>query len=116
MTYTTDHHTDVPPQVIEPMSTPKTPAGHFTVLYFAAATSHTSRPHDFLQAPLPVTQLFDVLEKKYSGFKEKVLESAALTVNLEYVDLDEEQQKGEGEALVIQEGDEVGIIPPVSSG
>ena len=97
------------------MATPKAPPGHYTLLYFAAATSYTGRPHDVLPAPLPVTELWDVLEKKYPDFKQKVLDSSALTVNLEYVDLDEEQAKADG-GLVIQEGDEVAVIPPVSSG
>lgn len=97
------------------VSTPQAPPGHFTVLYFAAATSHTERQHDFFQAPLPVTQLWDALEKRYPGFKTKVLESAALTVNLDYVDLDEEAAKGDGR-MIVQAGDEVGVIPPVSSG
>lgn len=97
------------------MSSSRAPSGHFTVLYFAASTSFTGRQHDFLPAPLPVTKLFDTLESKYSGMKEKVLASCAVTVNLEYVDLDEEAEKGDA-CLVIGEGDEVGIIPPVSSG
>lgn len=97
------------------MSVPKAPAGQFTVLYFASASSHTGRGHDFLPAPLKIMQLYDTLDKKYSGFREKVLDTAALTVNLEYVDLDEESEKGEG-CMVIEAGDEVAIIPPVSSG
>lgn len=97
------------------MTTPKPPPGHFTVLYFAAATSYTTRQHDFFAAPLQITQLFDVLEKQYSGIKAKVLDSCAVTVNLEYVELEEEAEKGE-KCMVIKEGDEVGIIPPVSSG
>ena len=97
------------------MTTPRAPAGHFTILYFAAATSFTGRPHDFLSAPLPITKLFDALEEKYAGIGEKVLVSCAVTVNLDYVDLEEEREKGEG-GLVIGEGDEVGVIPPVSSG
>ena len=61
--------------------------------------------------------------------KRKVLGSCAVTVNLEYVDIEEdgkeeggneEEEKEEGKkrkkGLVIKEGDEVGIIPPVSSG
>ena len=96
-------------------NTMKPPPGHFVVLYFAAALSHTNRQHDFFEAPMPATQLWDALEKKYTGFKERVLESAALTVNLDYVDLDEEAAKGEA-GLVIQERDEVAVIPPVSSG
>lgn len=91
----------------------KPPPGHFTVLYFAAATSYTRREHDFFPVRgdgVPVTQLFTLLEGKYAGIREKVLESCALTVNLEYVDLEEDA------AMMVKEGDEVGIIPPVSSG
>lgn len=44
-----------------------------------------------------------------------VLDSCAVTVNLEYVDVEEEGGK-EKAGVVIQEGDEVAIIPPVSSG
>ncbi len=94
---------------------PKAPPDHFTVLYFASASSHTGKSHDFLPASLKVTELYDVLDKKYPGFREKVLESAAITVDLEYIDLDEESARGE-ECMVIGAGDEVGIIPPVSSG
>ncbi|KAK6389768.1 hypothetical protein LTR65_006250 [Meristemomyces frigidus] len=97
------------------MSTPKAPAGHFTLLYFAAATSFTRKQHDFLPAPMPVGQLYDVLEKMYTGMKDKVLSSSALTVNLDYVDVEEEAGKSD-KGLTIQAGDEVAIIPPVSSG
>ena len=94
---------------------PKAPPDHFTLLYFASAASYTGKGHDFLRASLKITELYDVLDKQYPGFREKVLDSAAITVNLEYVDLDEESAKGEG-CIVIDAGDEVGIIPPVSSG
>ena len=93
----------------------KAPPGHFTILYFAAAVSYTNRQHDFFEAPMLATQLWAALEKRYAGFEKKVLESAALTVNLDYVDLGDEAKKGEA-GLVIQERDEVAIIPPVSSG
>ncbi|KAK5130566.1 hypothetical protein LTR08_001946 [Meristemomyces frigidus] len=97
------------------MSTPKAPPGTFTLLYFAAATSYTRRQHDHLDAPLPVAALYDVLEKRYPGIRAKVLSSSALTVNLDYVDVDEEGARGEA-GMVIKEGDEVAVIPPVSSG
>ena len=100
------------------MSTLKSPPNHFTLLYFASASSHTGRQHDFFQAPLPVTRLPEVLEEKYPGMKEKVLVSCAWTVNLDYVDLEEESEKkakGE-EGMVVREGDEVAVVPPVSSG
>jgi molybdopterin converting factor small subunit len=57
------------------------------------------------------------------------LRSAAVTVNLEYVDFEVdgegnvvkvvgvEGREGEGDGeVVIRQGDEVGIVPPVSSG
>lgn len=97
------------------MSSPKAPAGHFTLLYFAASSSYTRKEHDFLPGPLPVVQLFDKLEEMYPGIKEKVLSSSAVTVNLEYVDLGDEAGKG-AKGMNIKEGDEVAIIPPVSSG
>lgn len=97
------------------MSIPKAPAGHFTLLYFAAATSHTQKELDFLQAPLPLSELYEGLEKKYPGIRKRVLLSSAVTVNLDYVDVEEETAKGDL-GLVIKEGDEVAIIPPVSSG
>jgi molybdopterin converting factor small subunit len=97
------------------MSVPKAPPDYCTVLYFASASSHTGKSHDFLPVPLKITELYGALDKKYPGFREKVLDSAAITVNLDYVDLDEECAKGE-ECTVICAGDEVGVIPPVSSG
>ncbi|KAI7091732.1 hypothetical protein KC356_g443 [Hortaea werneckii] len=93
------------------MSAPKAPQGQFTLLYFASATSYTRKQHDFLPAPLPILGLHDKLEKLYPGIVEKVLRSCAVTVNLDYVDLEEEASKGE-KGLVIQPGDEVAIIPP----
>ena len=94
-------------------TTGKAPAGHFTILYFASASSYTTKDTETLAAPLPVAKLFDTLEERYSGIKSKVLESCLLTVNLEYVDIADDASSTQ---LIIQEGDEVAIIPPVSSG
>lgn len=97
------------------MSVPKAPAGHFTVLYFAAAASYTCRLHDFFDAPIRSDKLFEVLEERYANITDRVLSSCAIAVNLEYI--------GNGDGKVddiscidIQAGDEVAIIPPVSSG
>ncbi len=94
------------------MAANKSPPGQFNILYFASAASFTRKPSENFPAPVPVTELFDFLEKKYPGIKKSVLSSSALTVNLEYVDVEEDAAAG----MVIEEGDEVGIIPPVSSG
>jgi len=93
------------------MSGGKAPAGSFTLLYFAAASSFTKKQDEYFAAPVSVSGLFDELESRYPGIKDKVLSSSALTVNLDYVDVDDGSDK-----TMIEEGDEVAIIPPVSSG
>ena len=86
--------------------------GHFTLLYFAAASSYTKKQHDVLPAPLELGQLYPTLENKYPGIGEQVLSSCAVTLNLDYVDLLDHNEQ----SRMIQSGDEVAIIPPVSSG
>jgi molybdopterin converting factor small subunit len=94
------------------MASGKAPAGHFSILYFAAAATFTGKATEHFPAPVEAASLFGLLEERYPGFRKQVLDSCALTVNLEYVDLD-----GDGsETQVIKEGDEVAVIPPVSSG
>jgi molybdopterin converting factor small subunit len=84
-------------------------SGHFTLLYFAAATTFTKKNEERLSAPMPLKDLPDALEKLHPGIKDKILGSCAVTINLDYVDVDDN-------SAVIQDGDEVAIIPPVSSG
>ncbi len=98
------------------MST-KPPKGHFNILYFASAGSYTSKNVEALPAPLPLRKLFDTLEERYKGIRAGVLDHSLVTVNLTYVDMPEEGvEVDEADEVVIQEGDEVAIIPPVSSG
>jgi molybdopterin converting factor small subunit len=92
----------------------KVPPGHFKILYFGPAENHTSKTSEYLPAPLPIAKLLSTLEEKYGGIKANLLESCLITVNLEYVDIPENESDESG--MVIQEGDEVAIIPPVSSG
>ena len=94
------------------MGSSKAPPGHFSILYFASASSYTSKDSEALPAPMPLAKLFETLDEKYGGMKAKVLESCLVTINLEYVDMPENGEEG----LIIKEGDEVAIIPPVSSG
>jgi molybdopterin converting factor small subunit len=94
------------------MGSSKAPPGHFTILYFASASSYTAKDSEALPAPLLLAKLFETLNEKYGGMKAKVLESCLVTINLEYVDILENGEDGP----VINEGDEVAIIPPVSSG
>ena len=96
------------------MAPPKVPAGHFSILYFAAASTYTAKTSEHLPAPVEARELFSKLEDRYPGIKDKVLGSCAVTVNLAYIDVDGDDAPDGG--LVIKEGDEVAIIPPVSSG
>lgn len=96
---------------------PKPPSGHFNLLYFASASTFTGKEFETLPAPLPVRKLFATLEDRYTGIRAKILESCLLTINLNYVDVPEDSHEGGAdEEAVINEGDEVAIIPPVSSG
>lgn len=98
------------------MST-KPPKGHFNILYFASAGSYTTKNVEALPAPLPLSKLFATLEERYKGIKESVLDNSLVTVNLTYVDVpDTEAGEVGDDEVIIQEGDEVAIIPPVSSG
>ena len=90
-------------------------AGQFHVLYFASAASYACKDSELLQAPLPLSRLFDVLEQKYAGMRRALLDSCAVTINLDYVEV--EVDDGDGKhGHIIEQGDEVAIIPPVSSG
>ena len=99
------------------------PTGHFRILYFATAASFTQRTFDDFPAPVPLKDLFRLLDSKYPGISKNVLCSCAVTVNLDYVDVDveegvheEEGSKIHDRVMSIKAGDEVAIIPPVSSG
>ena len=94
--------------------TSKPPKGHFNILYFASAGSYTSKSMEALPAPLLLNKLFATLEAQYAGIRENVLNDSLITVNLEYVEVPTDEDDDGG--IVIQEGDEVAIIPPVSSG
>ncbi|KAK7952442.1 uncharacterized protein PG986_008170 [Apiospora aurea] len=93
---------------------PKPPKGHFNVLYFASASSFTSMESEYLPAPLPLRKLFETLEEKHQGINAKILDSCLVTVNLNYVDIPKKDD--DSDQVTIEEGDEVAIIPPVSSG
>ncbi|OJJ51738.1 hypothetical protein ASPZODRAFT_148962 [Penicilliopsis zonata CBS 506.65] len=85
----------------------------FIIHYFSTASSFTGKHSESLPAPLPLSRLFAVLEERYPGITEKVLDSCSVSLGDEYVDV---QGNANGNENVIREGDEVGIIPPVSSG
>lgn len=82
----------------------------FTVLYFASAGTLTKKSSESMPAPLSLVGLFSKLEAQYPGMQDKILSCSAVTINLRYIDLEEK------ESIVIGNGDEVAIIPPVSSG
>jgi molybdopterin converting factor small subunit len=79
----------------------------FTLLLFGPAATYTGSTSLQLQTPMNLKELNEKLETMFPGIQEKVLEGSMMTVNLEYV---------EGLEMQLKEGDEVAIIPPVSSG
>ncbi|KAJ5109472.1 Molybdopterin synthase sulfur carrier subunit [Penicillium angulare] len=89
---------------------PQSPTGTFTIHYFATASQYTAKNTERLPAPLQLSELFSLLEERYPGIKTKILTSCGISVESEYVDVEEDATR------VIQAGDEVAIIPPVSSG
>ncbi|KAI9796184.1 MAG: hypothetical protein M1833_006435 [Piccolia ochrophora] len=102
-----------------PMSSTKPRPSQFSLLYFASAASFTKKEQEHFDAPLPLSKLFSLLDERYPGIKHQVLDSCAVTVNLEYVDVNEDETdapEDPGQAVTIKAGDEVAIIPPVSSG
>jgi molybdopterin converting factor small subunit len=96
------------------MAPAKASTDHFSILYFAGASSFTKKTTEHLPAPLKAGNLFALLEKLYPGIQEKILDSCAVTLNLEYIDIDEKDAPDLD--CEIKKGDEVAIIPPVSSG
>lgn len=96
------------------MAPSRVPIGHFSILYFAAASTFTKKTSEHLSAPVEARDLFSKLEQLYPGIKDKVLNSCAVTVNLSYIDVDGDDAPDL--RMVIKEGDEVAIIPPVSAG
>ena len=96
------------------MAPAKAPAGHFLILYFAAASTFTGKTSEHLPAPVRARDVFAMLEERYPGIRDKVLSSCAMTINMGYVDVGEDDAEDANKQIV--EGDEVAIIPPVSSG
>jgi molybdopterin synthase sulfur carrier subunit len=95
--------------------------GTFTVLLFASASSFASDTESLvLNAPSSLREVVAELEARWPRISEKVLRGCAWCVNLEYVDFDVQVGNGEGKGgeaeVVIEAGDEVAVVPPVSSG
>lgn len=93
--------------------------GTFQIHYFSTASTYTGKSTERLPAPLPISRLFDLLEERYPGMRDAVLRSCGVSVGDEYVDVDvdDKDNSGGGEGgVVIKAGEEVALIPPVSSG
>ncbi|KAL8897674.1 MAG: hypothetical protein Q9207_007093 [Kuettlingeria erythrocarpa] len=88
--------------------------GHCSVLYFASAASFTRKSSEEVPTPLTVVDLYNHLEGNYPGIREKILTRSLLTINLQYVDTEDDDS--DNPSKTINEGDEVAVIPPVSSG
>jgi molybdopterin converting factor small subunit len=88
---------------------PTAPPNHFTILYFATASAFAGTDGEALPAGLRLGDLHARLEERHPGFG-RILEGCLVTHNLDYVDVVEQADR------VVEAGDEVAIISPVSSG
>lgn len=84
-------------------------AGQFHILYFGSTGSYTNKATECFPAPIRLPALYPLLEERYPGIMHKILPSCSVAVNLEYHDINDT-------SMEIKAGDEVAIIPPVSSG
>lgn len=96
-------------------STSTNTTGTCTLLLFGPAQTYCDNTESLsLPAPTTLDELFDEVERRFSGFGEKVLRGSQVVVNLEYVEW-EWRGVGQGEVKV-GVGNEVGVVPPVSAG
>jgi len=101
------------------MSTNETSEGQgtFILLLFASAQSYCDNTESLsLSAPMTLNQLYAELEQRWPGIGEKILKSSQVVLNLEYVDCEWDEMQTKGNEVTIKQGDEVGIVPPVSAG
>jgi molybdopterin converting factor small subunit len=75
--------------------------------YYGPSTQYTSVKEERVSL-FSLKELFQHWDSVYEGFSEYVRQSCGLTINLEYVDLNE--------SVKLDDSDEVAVIPPVSSG
>ncbi|CAG8593447.1 2406_t:CDS:2 [Funneliformis caledonium] len=84
----------------------------FTILYYATARDATKMSSE--KIPLPSQSPFMSLKDLTMLLKERhkklapILEYSLYAINMEYVENDQ--------AILVKEGDEVAVIPPVSGG
>lgn len=86
--------------------------GHITILYFAAASTATGLDSERIPLPpqpLALSKLGEILVAKHPDTNLKqVLETSQWSVDAEMVD--------EPEKVILQDGNEVAVICPVSGG
>jgi len=84
----------------------------FTILYYASARDATNVSSE--KIPLPSQSTFMSLKDLTILLKERhkklapILDTSIYAINMEYVECDE--------TILVKEGDEVAVIPPVSGG
>lgn len=77
--------------------------------------SFTKQQCHLFEAPICSATLFQALEEAYPNITQRILNSSAITVNLDYMEFEQGSGK-DFNCFEIQAGDEVAVIPPVSSG
>lgn len=90
------------------------------VEYFGPATDVTHKREDLVAMesfPVSLTKVWGWIKEKYgSEFGDYIITACNIALNTEYIDFDKENPTIAFDQVQIQDGDEVVIIPPVSSG
>ncbi|RIA92934.1 molybdopterin synthase sulfur carrier subunit-like protein [Glomus cerebriforme] len=85
----------------------------FTVLYFASARDATNVQSEKISLPPQSTSIslenLTILLKRRHEKLAPILENSLYAINMEYVENDDQ-------TILVKEGDEVAVIPPVSGG
>lgn len=95
----------------------------FSLLYFGPLADLAGQQKEVVEITttmaasnegLTISELYKYVGSRHGDSAAILLDSCAVAVNMEY--LEEDTETGSSNAIVIRPGDEVAIIPPVSSG
>ncbi|GBB99467.1 hypothetical protein RclHR1_03530014 [Rhizophagus clarus] len=89
-------------------------AKEITILYFATARDATKVPSEKISLPpqstsMSLEDLTNLLKKRHEKLA-PILDNSLYSINMEYV------EESDYQTILVKEGDEVAIIPPVSGG
>ncbi|CAH2445760.1 Hypothetical protein PP7435_CHR1-0050 [Komagataella phaffii CBS 7435] len=90
------------------------------VEYFGPATDVTHKRDDLITMesyPVSLNKVWSWINEKYgTEFGDYIITACNIALNTEYIDFDKEKPTLAFDQVQVKDGDEVVILPPVSSG